>query len=122
MLRDPAQNGMLRDPAQNGMLRDRAQAGVAQGKSAQPAGAPDLDAVTADLLRRLEQLSQYIDEHIADLEAGDLVKLLSVQGQLASRLSRLMKDRAALAGQVDERTAAIYNALDDLSRRWGVDL
>jgi hypothetical protein len=99
------------------MLRDPAQA-----ESAQPAGAAELDAVTADLLRRLEQLSQYIDEHIRELGAGDLAKLLSLQGQLASRLSRLMKDRAALAGQVDERTTAIYNALDDLSRRWGVDL
>jgi hypothetical protein len=98
----------------------------AHGRGA-PACAPgasvDLDAAIADLQRRLRQLSTYIDDNLTDLDADTFVRLANLQGQLTSRLGRLMRDRQQVSGNAgDELTAAINDALDEISEEWGLDL
>jgi dsDNA-specific endonuclease/ATPase MutS2 len=80
-----------------------------------------LDERIADLNRRIDQLSAYIDER-KDLAPDDLVKLLNLHGQLTSRIGRLMRDRQQVSEDADELTVAIHAALDDLSEKWGVEL
>lgn len=82
-----------------------------------------LSAAIADLQRRLRQLSRYIDDNLNDLDADTFVRLANLQGQLTSRLGRLMRDRQQVAGDAgDELTAAINDALDEISEEWGLDL
>jgi len=89
-----------------------------------------LDQIIRDLHRRLSQLSAYIDRRMADVDHGTDVlpvdvyaHLVSLQGQLSSRLGRLMRDRKQIAGDAaDELTQAINAALDDISAEWGIDL
>ena len=83
---------------------------------------PDLHAIINDLNRRLSQLSAYIDANLDLMDPNTYVRLSALQGQLAGRVSRLLKDAAAIAGQADELSNAINDALDDLSRQWGVEL
>jgi hypothetical protein len=83
----------------------------------------NLDAAIADLQRRLRQLSRYIDDNLTDLDADTFVRLANLQGQLTSRLGRLMRDRQQVSGNAgDELTAAINDALDEISEEWGLDL
>ena len=71
---------------------------------------------------RIEQLSCYIDTR-ADLEPGELVKLLSLHGQLTSRIGRLLRDRQRVSGDgADELAQAVDAALDDLGQKWGIEL
>jgi hypothetical protein len=87
------------------------------------AAPPSLDAAIADLYRRLGQLSRYIDERLADLEPGLYARLASLQGQLTSRLGRLLRDRQQLEGDAaDQLIQAVHQALDDISTEWGVEL
>jgi hypothetical protein len=85
-------------------------------------GPPDLDAVIADLSRRIDQLSDYIDRNIAELDAEAYAKLAALQGQLSSRLGRLLRDRQQLVGDADELTKAIEGALDEIREEWGIDV
>jgi hypothetical protein len=87
------------------------------------AGSLSLDAAIADLYRRLGQLSAYIDDRLADLEPGLYARLASLQGQLTSRLGRLLRDRQQLQGDAaDQLIQAVHQALDDISTEWGVEL
>jgi hypothetical protein len=82
----------------------------------------NLDERIADLDRRIRALSVYIDDY-SDLEIREYIRLLSLYGELASRLGRLMRDRQKLNGdQVNELRAAIHAALDEISKEQGIKL
>jgi hypothetical protein len=53
----------------------------------------------------------------------ELIHLLRIHGQNASRLGRLLRDRRALSGDAaDGISGAIAQALDELSNELGTDL
>jgi len=83
----------------------------------------DLDDVIADCKRRFVRLGAYIDEHVADLEVSDYRALLALHGQLASRISRLERDLQKMGGgEASDFMQVIGEALDRLSKDWGVKL
>jgi len=84
-----------------------------------------IDDVIADMQSRQEQISTLISQMMADNSHAteDLVKLLALHGQNASRLGRLLRDQRALSGQsADGLSAAIAAALDELSTELGITL
>jgi hypothetical protein len=89
-----------------------------------PAPPPDdLDVRIADLGRKIERLSRYIDARFDDLEPDQLRRLLALYGQLNNCLGRLKRDRAQIkGGDADDRARALDEALDRLSKEWGIDL
>jgi hypothetical protein len=83
----------------------------------------DLGVRIADLGRKIERLSRYIDARFDDLEPDQLRRLLALYGQLNNCLGRLKRDRAQVkGGDADDRTRALDEALDRLSKEWGIDL
>ena len=78
--------------------------------------------ILADAQARQAQLSQFIDETLAEgLDTDSVVKLFALHGQNASRLGRLLRDQRALGGQASEGlTAAIAAALDELGTEIGL--
>jgi ribosomal protein S15P/S13E len=86
-------------------------------------GHPDLDARIAALNRRIEQLEEHIDTHRHELDPKEFAALASLQGQLASRLGRLMRDRQQLQGDAaDELQHDLDEALATVSQVLGIDL
>lgn len=91
---------------------------------------PGLPGIIRDLHRRLTQLSSYIDYGLeregvgeTSLDLSEYAQLVSLQGQLASRLGRLMRDQHRIAGDAaGELTEAVNAALDDISAEWGIEL
>ncbi len=73
--------------------------------------------VVSDLLRRQEQLSAYIDEQISEgISSDDMVKLVALSAQIASRLGRLERDRRALKGESpDGLLEAISKIFDEIN-------
>jgi hypothetical protein len=57
-----------------------------------------INEIIEDLQGKRRRISQYIDEHLDDLAAGELVSLLRVHAQSCSRLGRLFRDRERLTG------------------------
>lgn len=84
----------------------------------------NLDEAIADLQRRLHQLSDYIDSRLLEfIDADTFIKLAALQGQLTSRLGRLMRDRSTLGGgENSELSAAVNLALDEISDELGIEL
>jgi hypothetical protein len=83
----------------------------------------NIDQVIADLHRKQQRLSRYIDERMADLPSADLARFLSIHAQNASRLGRLLRDREILTGGWSaEMDGIIQQALTELGQEWGVDL
>ena len=94
----------------------------------------DIDTRIADLNRRIEQLSRYIDEvQIGPPPDGDdgnryidldqYARLLSLHGQLTSRIGRLLRDKQTIAPEDDSWLQACFNdALDQASQILGVAL
>jgi hypothetical protein len=88
----------------------------------------DLDARIADLNRRIEQLSTYIDHatigpNDGDIDVDQYARLLSLHGQLTSRLGRLLRDKQQISPEDDSLLQqAINNALDQASEILGVQL
>lgn len=81
--------------------------------------------VIHDLAAKQQCLSEYIDGCLADdsLPIRDLVRLLALHGQNASRLGRLLRDKRALSGEAaDGISGAIAQALDELATEWGLEL
>ena len=83
-----------------------------------------IDAIIEDTQTRQAQLSAYIDAVMAEgATIDDVVKLIALQAQNASRLGRLLRDQRALSGEsADSISAAIGIALDELSTQLGVKL
>ena len=77
----------------------------------------NLDGVIDDLIFRQEQLSAYIDEQMAEgIEVDDVLKLMSLQGQIASRLGRLKRDQRALSGEsADGMFEMMSKLLDEIN-------
>jgi hypothetical protein len=84
---------------------------------------PDLDDLILRLADRQTALSRYIDRRWSDLDELHLTRLLSIHGQNAARLGRLLRDWRAVHGDPpDPLDEAIDEALAELSVEWGVDL
>jgi hypothetical protein len=82
-----------------------------------------IETVIIDLSLSQAFLSRYIRAHREDLTVEQLGGMLRIQGQNASRLGRLLRDRRALIGETDGRfEEALNRALDQLSAELGVDL
>jgi hypothetical protein len=94
-----------------------------------PAGwGQSIDDVIQDLAAKQARLSAYIDTLLdgrgeARPRPEDVTRLMALHAQTASRLGRLLRDRAALSGSRDaDLQAGIDAALDDLGRELGIDL
>ena len=114
----------------------------AHGGGTRPAGAPPgntnalkhgfyshregpvtIESVIEDLATKQAALSAYVDANAAELTTEELVTLLRLQGQNASRIGRLLRDQRALSGDAaDGLSGAIAQALDELASEWGVPL
>jgi hypothetical protein len=84
-----------------------------------------IGAIVLDLLAKQNRLSRYIDSRLGDekMPVPDLARLLAIHSQNASRLGRLLRDKRALSDRAaDAMTAAIDQALDELSAEWGIEL
>ena len=89
----------------------------------------DLQARISDLDRRIQRLSEYIDAaEVGDGEAGtitvgDYTRLVSLHGQLCSRIGRLLRDQQQLGGgDISEMQAAIDQALTQAGQVLGIEL
>jgi len=95
----------------------------------------DIDVRIADLNQRIEQLSSYIDAAIVDphqgtigqgegsLDVDQYTRLLSLHGQLTSRLGRLLRDKQQISPEETNLfQQAINLALDQASDILGVPL
>jgi hypothetical protein len=97
---------------------------------AQDPAAVTIDEAIAGLVDKMARL----DEMIAGLRATEgadgaqqdgelLLRLLDLYTKASSRLARLLRDRRALSGEAaDGISAALAQALDELSTEWGVAL
>jgi hypothetical protein len=82
-----------------------------------------IETIILDLCIKQARLSKYTELHSADLSAEELARFLQIHGQNASRLGRLLRNRRALCGAaVDEISAAIAQALDQLHDELGTVL
>ena len=82
-----------------------------------------LQEVVADALRRLQQLGAYLDAHQDELSTAELARLLSVHGENAVRIGRLLRDARALSGDAaDGLLDAVGKALDEIATQWGLEL
>ena len=84
-----------------------------------------IGAIVLDLLAKQDRLSRYIDTCLGDQKTPvpDLARLLAIHSQNAARLGRLLRDKRALSDRAaDAMTAAIDQALDELSAEWGIEL
>jgi hypothetical protein len=84
-----------------------------------------IGAIVLDLLAKQNRLSRYIDACFGDQKTPipDLARLLAIHSQNAARLGRLLRDKRALSDRTaDAMTAAIDQALDELSAEWGIEL
>jgi hypothetical protein len=94
--------------------------------STQEAAPPSLSGRISQLDRKIQHLSDYIYRRLQEtdgLTPEQYAVLLSLYGQLVSRLGRLMRDQRALSGQAaDSIAGALAQALDELSTELGTDL
>ena len=82
-----------------------------------------LDDIIEDLAIRQARLSAYIDSQGEDVSVDEIVQLLRLHGQNASRLERLLRAKRALSGEAaDGLSGAIAQVLDELSAELGVEL
>jgi acetyl-CoA carboxylase alpha subunit len=83
----------------------------------------DLDDVIVDLDWRRQQLAAYIDAHLTELDPGEYARLASLEGQFASRIGRLLRDKQQVQGdEMSELDQAINQALDRISEEWNIEL
>jgi hypothetical protein len=82
-----------------------------------------IEDVLKDLSAKQAWLSEFIDSHSDELHPALLVRLLTLHGQNAARLGKLLRDQQTLSGEAaDGITAAIDQALDELSVILGTPL
>jgi hypothetical protein len=82
-----------------------------------------IDHIIADLHRKQQRLSRYIDERMDDLPPADLARFYRIHAQSASRLGRLLRDREILTGgPMAGISEAIEQAMIELSQELGTDL
>ena len=73
-----------------------------------------LEQVITDLERRLAQLTRHIDGNLEGLDTDAYVRLVTVEGQLASRLGRLMRDQQEVSGGREDELIRAADALNSL--------
>jgi hypothetical protein len=85
-----------------------------------------IDALIEDLYQRYIGLAAYLDRTLQDggTPVSEVRNALKLHGQSSSKLSRLLRQRRALAEAeaAARMRAAINQALDELSEELGVDL
>ena len=82
-----------------------------------------IEDVISDLAAKQAWLSDYIVSHMDELSCSMVVRLLSLHGQNASRLGKLLRDQQALSGEAsDGISLAIELAMEELSEILGTDL
>jgi hypothetical protein len=84
-----------------------------------------IEAIIRMLYHKQVALDDYIDHVLATGSPSihELIHLLRIHGQNASRLGRLLRDRRALSGDAaDGLSGAIAQALEELSTELGTDL
>ncbi len=82
-----------------------------------------IEAVISDLAAKQAWLSHHIDEQKGELTTINLARLLSLHGQNASRLGKLLRDQRVLSGDAaDDLAGAIDRAFDELSVILGIQL
>ena len=82
-----------------------------------------IEDVITDLAAKQAWLSDYIESHMDELSCSMVVRLLSLHGQNASRLCKLLRDQNALSGEAaDGISLAIQQAMVELSVILGTDL
>jgi hypothetical protein len=102
----PPENAVTSDPGEQAGSDPGAQAGV-------PGSITSLDDAIDHLTENLEQLAAFIREHQDELTVYELARVCEVRGQNVSRFARLLRERAAQAGELDgELAAQIDEALD----------
>lgn len=83
----------------------------------------NITAAIADLQRKREQLSTYIDDHKDDLAPLEYAKLLDLLGRLDSRIARLYKQLRELTGETADQTETDIDAvLKVLSATYNINL
>jgi hypothetical protein len=90
-----------------------------------PEALETIEGIIADLAEKQRQLSKLIDDELVEEESGlNVIRwLFAVHGQNANRLGRLLRDRRALSGAAaDGVEDAVSEALDELSKDFGVEL
>ena len=100
---------------------------VERDPAIQAAAAKTIGDVYEDLAYKQERLSNYIERLLIDEEGRpelrDLVRILALHAQNASRLGRLLRHRRALDGDAaDGISGAIARALDEISSEMLPDL
>lgn len=83
-----------------------------------------LDDIITDMLEKQSQLTSYIEEHanLADIPTTEMVTLLQLLGQNATRIGRLLRDQRALSGDsADGLLAAIGTAIDEIATELGLE-
>jgi hypothetical protein len=97
--------------------------GTGSSRDSQGDEPPDLPSRIRDLDKKIRDLSTYIDNLSEKEKKENYAGLLTLYGQLLSRLGRLMRDQRAISGEAaDGIPGAIAQALDELSTHLGVDL
>ena len=82
-----------------------------------------INGLVDDLARRLRELSDYIDAHAEELGHERYLRAVDLQGRLANRVARLLRDRQQLLGERhDELDRAVEEALVIVGQAWGVAL
>ena len=73
--------------------------------------------VATDLMAKQEQLSVYIDDQLlVGIDSEEMMKLLALLAQNASRLGRLMRDKRALSGEsADGLLEAVGKLMDEIN-------
>ena len=84
----------------------------------------DLETRIADLAAKIDKLSRYIDDRFDGLEPNELKGLMSLYGQLNSRLGRLKRDQRTLSaesGEDDEIARLMEEALGRFWAEWDAE-
>jgi hypothetical protein len=72
----------------------------------------EIDDVIAHLAAQQAQFASYLDRHWDDLGVHRLARLLSLYGQNATRLGRLLRDRGDIYGDDYDRLKAVVEKLE----------
>jgi hypothetical protein len=96
------------------------------GERNEGGGLETVGDVVRDLLQKQTKLSRLIDRILEAEEEGvteRVIKLLTLHGQNASRIGRLLRDQKVVEGEdVDKLLAMLDPVLDEVAATWGIEL
>jgi hypothetical protein len=117
-------HGYFADPSLPPALGDDPDVTLSETGADLPHGCT-IDAIIRMLYQKQVALDEYIDRILLTgmPSVYELIHLLRIHGQNASRLGRLLRDRRALSGEAaDGISAAIAQALDELHSELGTEI